>query len=158
MSRRFSIVALIVFSVAAQPLFADFHSVRRGLRKLGFEQTWIPFLGLARSMVRIVQPKGVHDFQIAVYDTSPEVSGTAIEAMLRRSVGRGFTPLVRVFSAKKGEAVFVYARPGRDERMIELIVLAHERNETVLVRLAADSEIVAREFGDPVKMGALASR
>ncbi|HUP45153.1 MAG TPA: hypothetical protein VM779_06540 [Thermoanaerobaculia bacterium] len=158
MSRRITIVALLAVALTSQPLFAEFHSVRRGLSRLGFEQTWIPFLGLARSLVRVVQPKGVHDFQIAIYENTPAVTGADIERMLERSVGRGFTPLVRVFSAKRGESVFIYARPGRGDRVIELMVLSHDRNETVLVRVAADAEIVARELGDPVKMGVLASR
>ncbi|HEU4522161.1 MAG TPA: hypothetical protein VFT12_09175 [Thermoanaerobaculia bacterium] len=158
MSRRIAIAALVALTFAAQPVFADFHRVARGLQKLGFEKRWIPFLGLARVAVRVVHPKGVHDFQIAVYEETPSVSGAAIQQMLREHVGRGYTPLVRVFSARQGESVFVYARPTANLRIVELIVLAHERNETVLVKLSADAEIVGREMGIPAKMGLVASR
>ena len=157
MTRRIAIAAVVVFTFAAQPLLADFHDVAVGLRKLGFERTWIPFFGVARSLVRAVRPRGVRDIQVAIYENTPAVTGAAIEQMLQRHVGRGFTPLVRVFSARKGESVFVYARPARDLRTVELIVLTHERNETMLMRLAADAEAIGREISMPSKMGQLAS-
>lgn len=158
MNRRIAVALLVAFTLTAQPLFADFHRVARGLHKLGFERTWIPFMGLARTLVRVVQPKGVHDFQVAVYERTPSVTGADIEQMLVRQMGRGYAPLVRVFSARKGESVFIYARPARDARIVDLIVLAHERNETVLVRLTADAEVVGRELGAPQEIRQLAAR
>lgn len=158
MTRRLTIIAAVVFALAAQPALAEFHNVRKGLRRLGFEQTWIPFLGLARSVIRVVHPKGVHDFQIAVYENTPDVNGSDLGKMLARHVGRGFTPLVRVHSARSGESVFIYARPTHNDSIVELIVLSHDRDETVLVRVAADAEVVGREFGDPVRMRQIAER
>lgn len=152
MSRRVAAALVVVFTLAAQPAFADFNRLAGGLRTLGFERTWIPFLGIARSLVRVVQPKGVNDFQIAVYERAPRVSGDVIEKMIRTRMGAGFSPLVRTYSARKGESVFVYARPSRDARTVELIVLSHERNETVLVRVSADAEIVGRELGAPERL------
>ena len=157
MTRRIGLIALLAVTLAAPPAFADFARVAHGLRKLGFERTWVPFLGLARSFVRVVHPKGVYDFQIAVYEDTPSVPGIAIETMLRKSVGAGFTPLVRVYSSKKGESVFVYARPSSDVRKVELLVLSHEPGETVLVRISADAEIVGRDLGVPEKIGQMAS-
>jgi hypothetical protein len=158
MSRRISIVALFALTLAAQPLFADFSRVAHGLHRLGFERTWVPFLGLARSFVRVVHPKGVYDFQVAMYENTPSVSGVEIEKMLKKSVGAGFTPLVRVYSSKKGESVFIYARPSADVRKVELLVLSHEPGETVLVRVSADAAIVGRELGVPERVGQIASR
>ena len=158
MSRRIAAAAIVAFTLAAEPAFADFNRLAGGLRTLGFERTWIPFLGIARSLVRVVHPKGVHDFQIAVYEKAPRVSGNVIEKMIRTRMGAGFTPLVRTYSARKGESVFIYARPGRDSRTVELIVLSHERNETVLVRVTADASIVGRELNAPQRLRFVASR
>ncbi|HEX6179283.1 MAG TPA: DUF4252 domain-containing protein [Thermoanaerobaculia bacterium] len=159
MRRRLALfVALALSIVVSVPAQADFSRVAVGLRKLGFERTWIPFLGFARAMVRVVAPNGVHDFQLAVYENTPDVSPADLERMVATHVGRQWSPLVRVRSQKKGESVFVYARPSRDERIVELLVLAHERGETVLVRLVADTQIVAREFGNPVEIRRMASR
>lgn len=152
MTRRVLAAAIVAFTLAAQPAFADFQRVASGLRSLGFERTWIPFLGVARSMVRIVQPKGVHDFQLAVYDKTPGVKGSEIEKMIASRVGRGFKPLVRTYSARNGESVFIYARPSKDARIVELLILAHERNETVLVRVRADASVVGRELNAPERI------
>jgi hypothetical protein len=148
---RAALLALALI-VPAQPLFADFHEVRKELRKIGFEQTWIPFLGLARGLVRVVHPKGVHDFQLAVYESTPDVGGDEIDRVMRRFAGKGFTPLVRVKSNRSGESVLIYARPSRNEKIVELIVLTRERGEAVLMRIAADAEIVGREMGVPEKI------
>src|SRR5688500_12678047 len=157
MNRRVAVAVLVAFAAVAQPAFADFADVARGLRSLGFEKTWVPFLGLARSFIRVAHPIGVHDFQIAMYENRPNVSGLEIEKMLRKKVGAGFAPLVRVYSARKGESVFVYARATGDSRIVELLVLAHEPGETVLVRLRANAEIVGRELGMPQRLGQMAS-
>ncbi|HUP47925.1 MAG TPA: DUF4252 domain-containing protein [Thermoanaerobaculia bacterium] len=151
-------LAAMILTFAAQPVLADFSRVAVGLRSLGFERTWIPFLGLARSVVWMVQPKGIHDFQIAIYEKTPDVTGAEIERMIRTRMGRGYSPLVRVHSARKGESVFIYARPSRNGRIVELLILAHERNETVLVRVAADAEIVGRELARPENVRHIASR
>ena len=152
MNRRIAAAAAVAFTLAAQPVFADFNRLAGGLRTLGFERTWIPFLGLARSLVRVVHPSGVHDFQVAIYEKAPRVSGNVIEKMIRTRMGAGFTPLVRTYSARKGESVFIYARPSRDSRTVELIILSHERNETVLVRVSADAATVGRELNVPERL------
>jgi hypothetical protein len=160
MTRRVVLAtALVALVLSAQPLQADdFHKVASGLRSLGFERTWIPFMGLARTFVKIAHPKGVHDFQVAVYENSPRVTGDEVERMIKSRVARGFSPLVRVYSKEKGESVFVYARPSRDSRTVELIVLAHEPGETVLVRVTADAAKVGRELGVPEKVSHIAAR
>jgi hypothetical protein len=109
-------------------------------------------------MVRVVQPSGVHDFQIAVYENTPDVSELEIERVVTAQVGKGYSRLVRVRSNRSGESVFIFARPGRDARVIELLILAREREETVLVRLVADAEIVGREMIQPAAMHKMASR
>lgn len=159
MTPRIVVTTLLALALAAQPVRADdFHNVARGLRSLGFERTWIPFMGLARTLVKIVHPKGVHDLQVAVYENSPRVTGVEVERMISSRVARGFSPLVRVYSKEKGESVFVYARPSRDSRTVELIVLAHEPGETVLVRVTADAAKVGRELGIPEKVAHIATR
>ena len=159
MTRRIAAFAAATLSLLiAVPAQADFSRVAVGLHRLGFERTWIPFLGLARTMVRVAAPNGVHDFQLAVYENTPDVSAADIEKMMSSHVGRRWSPLVRVRSEKKGESVLIYARPGSSERIVELLVLAHERGETVLLRLVADAKIVAREFGNPAEIRRIASR
>ena len=151
-------LALLLLLVAAQPVFAGFSDIASGLeREFGFRRTWIPFLSFARFAVWTVHPKGIHDFQLAVYEKTPEVDPLAIATMLQDRLPRGFSPLVRVHS-RRGEWTFIYARPSNDGRIIELFVLAHENDETVLVRVAADAEIVTRQLDNPGKVKQVAMR
>jgi hypothetical protein len=151
-------VAALLLSLAAPSAFADFSHVARAMeRRLGTNRTWIPFLGVARVLVRTTHLKGVHDFQLAVFEGHHKaVSGRDVEQMLRGSVDKSYSPIARVYSAKKGEWVFVYAnaQPKR-AGVIDLLIVAHEDSETVVVRVLADAEKVVRELGHPVKMAAI---
>jgi hypothetical protein len=64
---------------------------------------------------------------------------------MRAKVGPGFTPLVQVRSRRSGEWSFIYAKPSPDTNRVELIVLTHDDDDTVLVRVEVDANAVARE-------------
>ena len=141
------IVALIAITLAT-PLHADFARIARALDSELGSRTWIPFLGLGRFIVKAIHPNGVHDFQLAVFENHRrDVDPMALEALMREGAGKGFSQLVRVRSNRSGENVLVYAKPRG--RYIEMLVLAHEKRETVFVRVVADAKVVAREFGGP---------
>jgi hypothetical protein len=157
MSRR--IAALLVLStLVVVPAHASFSSIARSLDARLGTRTWIPFLGFARVALWMIAPKGLHDFQLAVWEgKSGSIEGVEIERIVRRGVGEGFTPLVRVRSNRKGEQVFVYAKTLRED-VIELVVLVHEPHDTVLVRVTADAAVVARDFGQPRRVTRLAQQ
>lgn len=159
MSKR-ALVALALVSLSiTQPALANFRAISHGLeQRFGFRRTWIPFLGMARIAVRSVHPSGVHDFQLAVYADTPKADPLEIEKLIGSRIEKGFQPLVRIRSARSDEWTFVYARPTKDERVMELIVLSHDDTETVLVRLTADMEKVMRQIGDPGKIRQMAQR
>jgi hypothetical protein len=155
MTRR--VVTALMTILLAAPLYADFGTIARSLDARLGSRTWIPFLGFGRFLVCAVHPKGVHDFQLAVFERRRrDVDPAELEELMRRGAGKEFSRLVRVVSQRTGETIVVYARPRGNN--IELIVLSHERDETVLVRVVANAEIVAREFGDPRGVVKLASR
>jgi hypothetical protein len=136
---------------------ADYGDVVRAIsRQHGVKKVWIPFLGLARMVVRTVHPEGVHDFQISVFEGVNRHDANEIEALLQHRIGKGFTPLVRAWSKRSGEWSFIYARPNRDT--FELIVLAHDDEETALVRVVVDPEVLARKIGDPDSVIHIAGR
>lgn len=159
MSKR-GLVALALVSLSiTQPALANFRAISHGLeQRFGFRRTWIPFLGMARVAVRSIHPSGVHDFQLAVYEHAPKADPLEIEKMIGSRIEKGFQPLVRIRSARSNEWTFVYARPTKDERVMEMIVLAHDNSETVLVHLTADMEKVMRELGDSGKIKQMAQR
>jgi hypothetical protein len=144
--KRLAVAALLTFAIA-HPLQAGFAEVARAIdAKDGVSRMWIPFLGLARVAIWVVEPSGVQDFQLVTFKGTSKLDGREMQSLMRSKIGPGFSPLVQVWSRKSKEWSFVYARPHADGKKIELVVLAHDDEETVLVRVSVDSEAVAREI------------
>jgi hypothetical protein len=147
MTKRIA-AALLAFAVTV-PLYADFASLARAIdRQAGVKRIWIPFLGVARFAVRMVRPEGVHDFQLATFEGADDVSPEALRNIMRAKAGAGFVPIVQVWSKKSNEWSFIYAKPSGKEGRLELMILAHDDADTVLVRLDVDANVIARELKD----------
>jgi hypothetical protein len=142
--------ALLLTAVVAVPAHADFNDIARALdAQDGVKKTWIPFLGLARVVVRSVHPEGVHDFQLAVFEGGEHLDPEKVKAQMARLAGPGYVPVVRAWSKKRGEFSFVYMRPRNDDDTVEMLVLAHDDEETALVRVVVDTEAIARHITVP---------
>lgn len=153
------LAALLVLAVTI-PAYADFGALARALdAEKGVKRVWIPFLGLARIAVRIVHPEGVRDFQLATFEGADNVDPLRLQQLLHDKLGKGFVPLVRVWSKKgdKKEWSFIYVRPHGKDRM-ELVILAHDDEDTALVRVDVDAEVLARELGEPRGVTRMARR
>ena len=147
-TKRLLCAALLI--AVTLPVFAGFRDVADAIdRHRGLRRVWTPGLGLARFAVWIVQPKGVHDFQLVRFEGSEDIDPNDLSAIMKTHAGPGFTPLVRAWSKKSGEWSFVYARPHPNSTSIELMVLAHDDDDTVLVRVDVDASIIAREIQEP---------
>ncbi len=144
------LLAAVLFAASALPLRADFNAVARAIdSQEGVRRIWIPFLGVARAVVWVVQPEGVRDFQLVTFRNTRNVDPRDLQDILRAKAGAGFQPLVQVWSKRTGEWSFIYAKPSPDGDRIELMVLAHEDDEqTVLVRVEVDAKVLARELGE----------
>lgn len=148
MIKRLAIATLLLASVAL-PLHADFSDVARAIdRKDGVSRIWIPFLGVARAVVWVVRPEGVHDFQLVTFKSDGDVDPRELHEIMKEKAGAGFKPLVQVWSRRSDEVSFIYAKPSKEGTRIELMVLAHDGEETVLVRVDVDAEVLARELGE----------
>ena len=149
MIKRLLLATFLVAS-AALPLQADFNAVARAIDSQdGVRRIWIPFLGVARAVVWVVQPEGVRDFQLVTFRNTGNVDPQELQQIMRAKAGEGFKPLVQVWSKRTGEWSFIYAKPSADGDRIELMVLAHEDDEqTVLVRVDVDAKVLARELGE----------
>lgn len=153
------VLAALLFALMAVPSYADFHEIARAIgAQRGVHRTWIPFLGLARTVVRVVDPQGVHDFQLAVFEGEGTMSPRELSNLMRQRVGNGFRPLVQAYSRKSGEWSFIYARPVKNTNRFELMVLTSEKDETVLVRVEVDANVLARELDHPVEVSKMARR
>jgi hypothetical protein len=149
MTKRLLLATLLV-AATALPVHADFNAVARAIdSQNGVHRIWIPFLGVARAVVWVVQPEGVRDFQLVTFRNTGNVDPHELQEIMRANAGAGFKPLVQVWSKRTGEWSFIYAKPSPDGDRIELMVLAHEDDEqTVLVRVDVDAKVLAKELGE----------
>ena len=139
--------ALLLLSIVAVPLHADFASIARAIdAEKGVSRIWIPFLGVARLAVRIVAPEGIHDFQLVTFEGTERVDARKLQQIIRTKIGPGFTPLVQTWSKRSNDLSFIYARPAAGGDRLELIVLAYDGDETVLVRVDVDADKITREL------------
>lgn len=139
--------ALLLLTVVALPLHADFASVARAIdAQHGVKRIWIPFLSIARVAVRLVEPEGVYDFQLATFEGADDLDPHQLQQIMRTRIGPGFAPLVQVWSKKSNEWSFIYAKPSAGGNRLELMILAHDSADTVLVRVDVDADKVAREI------------
>lgn len=141
--------ALLFLTVAALPLHADFASIARAIdAQDGVKRIWIPFLSIARLAVNVIEPEGVHDFQLATFEGADDLDPRELRSLIHSKAGAGYVPLVQVWSKKSKEWSFIYARPSGKDGRLELMILAHDSSDTVLVRVDVDANVIARELKD----------
>jgi hypothetical protein len=148
MTTKRLLAAVLLFAAVALPLHADFADVARAIDDhQGVSRIWIPFLGVARAVVWMVQPEGVHDFQLVTFKTNGRVDPHDLQGIMESKAGPGFKPLVRVWSRRTGDWSFIYAKPSPEKDRIELMILAQDDDEqTVLVRVDVDAGVLAHEL------------
>ncbi|MDQ3283707.1 MAG: hypothetical protein M3Q69_20080 [Acidobacteriota bacterium] len=145
MTKRIAAAVLLTIFVS-MPVHAGFSEVARAIDSHhGVDRVWIPFLGLARFAVWMVAPKGVHDFQLVTFTGAEKIEARELQQLMRNKIGKGYTPLVQAFSRRSSEWSFVYAKPSANGERIELVVLAHDHKDTVLVRVDVEANVLARE-------------
>ena len=146
MTKRLA-VALLALVAAAAPMRADFAEVARAIdAQSGVRRIWIPFLGLARAAVWVASPKGVHDFQLVTFEGGGRIDPQQLHAILRSNIGADYKPLVQVWSKRSRDWSFIYARPSRDGNRVDLMILTHDNDDTVLVRVDVETDAIAREI------------
>ncbi|HEX2831891.1 MAG TPA: hypothetical protein VHW00_02690 [Thermoanaerobaculia bacterium] len=159
MTKR-ALAALALTLCIAQPMFAGFAEVARAIdAKDGVSRVWIPFLGMARLLVRVASPEGIHDFQLVTFRGADKLDSHDVQRILREKLGQGFSPLVQVRSKKSREWSFIYARPSQNAQRFELVVLAHDDEDTVLIRVDVDAEVLSKEINrEPRNVTRVAAR
>jgi hypothetical protein len=154
MTRR-PLFAALLLTLCALPAFAGFGDVAGMLDSHhGLKRVPVPGIGLARFVVWMVHPKGVHDFEFATYEGRSEFSRGEMAALVAHA-GAGYQPVVQVRSSRgKGEWTCIYARPAGER--IEVLVFTHDSEDTVLVRAEVDAETFAREVHERKTLTAMA--
>ena len=116
----------------------------------GVKRQWVPFMGLARTGVRMIKPSGVHDLRLAVYEHPNGLNGPnpRLDAAIGRITEEGWAPMVRVTEAG-GSRTTVWIRP--EGELMGMLVLAHDSEESVVVHMRVDSERLMADLAeDPI--------
>jgi len=133
--------ALLLFAV---PMRAGFDEVVDALSHTpGLHRISIPFFGLARFLVRVSHPQGVHDMQLATFEGSGSIAEEDLATILRDSARDGYRQVVRSRSRRTGEVTLIFARPDGD--IIDMLIVTHDRVDTTVVRAVVDSDVFAHE-------------
>ena len=139
------LAAALAAGLFAIPLHAGFGDVVDAIERTpGLHRTTIPFFGLARFVVRVAHPKGVHDLQLATFEGDGTVDRRDVAAILRDSIRDGYSPIVQTHSKRTGEFTFIFARPLHDN--IDMLIVTHDNSDTTVVRAVVDSDVFAREI------------
>ncbi|HET7433192.1 MAG TPA: hypothetical protein VFN10_00625 [Thermoanaerobaculia bacterium] len=151
------VLALLLVAFAL-PLHADFETVAQVIAaKRGVRRISIPLLGIARFAVWMVHPQGVHDFQLVTFEGVDTLESGDLDAIHRSTVRSGYAPIVQVRS-KRGEWSYIYARPDKSGKRMDLLILAHDNHDTALVRVDVDMDTFMREMDHPRAVATVARR
>ena len=129
---------LLHVAIPAQANFAEV--VTRFEKATGARRTWLPGMSIARSLVRIAHPEGVHDFKIAIYEGKRMRSLPADFAeTLRAAVGPEWRQIVNV--REDGERTAIFAQETRS--LVRLLVVTQEKDEATIVEALVEPEKVS---------------
>src|SRR4029079_16358652 len=133
MKRAAIFLAFAVLAVAL-PVRGDFDSVVRAIESSsGLQRVNVPYMGLMRMALWFVHPHGVSDFQLATWEGDPPVDRMAAASIIRKSAGRGYSPVIESISQRTGEWSFIYARPHGGNR-VDVLIVTHDHSDTAVVR------------------------
>ena len=118
------------------------------------KRTGIPLLGLVNFAIKIVRPKGVKNFKLAMFedqDFSDKPGGVQLSSVVQAALTPAWHPLVRVYSQQNGEQTYIYLREaGRD---IKLLIVNVEPREAVVVQVKVDPQTLIKWMQKPDRIG-----
>jgi hypothetical protein len=148
MKRAVILLAFAALAVAI-PVRGDFDSVVHAIESSsGLQRVHIPYFGLMRAAIWMVHPHGVSDFQLATWEGDPPVDRMAAGSIIRKTAGRGYSPVIESMSKRTGEWAFIYARPHGGNR-VDVLVVSHDHTDTVVVRAVVDATMFMQDFDNP---------
>ena len=152
MKRAMTAVLLaLLIPVSAHAGFPDLVSTIE--RSTGVRRTTIPFFGLARFFIRMIEPEGISDVKLAVFEGRARSIPSDFDASIRSALDKDWQNIVRVVSKKERERVMIYARPSR--RGMRMLIVVHQPSEAVVMEVEVDpkrfSSLIARaQNGNPM--------
>lgn len=116
----------------------------------GVHRQYIPMLGVARTGVRVLHPGGVRDFRLAVFNHAGPRGNPELNRAVDAITERGWMPMVKVRQADGEQATIWLREAGSDQ--VEMLIVAREARESVVVQLEIDAATFAQLTSDPASV------
>ena len=130
MSRKLAI-AILLFLIATTVNASPFQRAVKAVEEdTGLRRIYIPFLGLARTFVRITGYEGVHDLRLAVFEGKRKNRSEEMPPF-DKIAGPDWQKVMHSRSDREQTAIF--ARVEGD--MMRMLVVTYETNEAVVVEM-----------------------
>ncbi|MGK2859111.1 MAG: hypothetical protein ACSLFQ_18075 [Thermoanaerobaculia bacterium] len=141
---RRRVVALAFALLTSLPALAEFNDVARGIEtKSGMNRVHVPGMWLARILTRAIDPEGVHDIRVVMFDSSSARTSFDAAAIMRSSLGPEWQAVVRFSDHRSGEQGVIYAKPS-GSREISMMMFVIDGEESILTELRIDADRLAR--------------
>ena len=117
----------------------------------------IPFMGLAKFVVKVAHPAGTKQLNIAIFENLDEDKGSGSDLIdsVRLAVGKQWKPFVMVRGDHEENTLVYMVGKGNDVR---LLVVTAERDETVVVEVKVSPEAMQKWMISPGTMGKMWGR
>ena len=146
------LISILAVSLPLIGFDRDFDSLVHNMEsEYGAKRKYIPFIGFANFLVKVVRPAGASDFKLAVFDHVDPNLHPSPERLDETVLPQGWRPFIRVQSHRKGERVQIYARPSHRDH--ELLITTLDRDDAVVIRMRVNPEQFAKWVNNPVVMG-----
>jgi hypothetical protein len=148
-------VALFIFAAPAAAKDREFDAVVRHIETTyRTKRVRVPFMGLARFVVRVAKPEGVKSFKLATFENLSAADPAAearLGEVLRGALKSDWRPLVRVRSRRDGSQAHVYLRD--DGKDVRLLVVSVEPEEATVIRVRLGRATLLKWMDDPSRLG-----
>jgi hypothetical protein len=159
--KRWPIYVLLLATLLSIPV-ASAHGEDRAFKAISThlktrykaKRKGIPFLGLANFAVKLVRPAGVKSIKVAIFedlDDFNNINHAELNTVIREALDEEWQPLVRVYSRRDGQQVFVYARDEGED--IKLMVVTLDQTEAVVARVKLNLGALAKFMENPKILG-----
>jgi hypothetical protein len=114
--------------------------VREFSRESGAKQVHVPFLGLARFVVKVGHPAGTTDMKLAIFERG-DLETLRFTTLTDSAVGNSWKPMIRVRSAN-GESTNIYSR--LDGKHLNILITSLEDDEATFVQVRLQPEALMK--------------
>lgn len=150
MKRAAILLTLVLWPALAIAGFTEV--VRTVESSTGIRRIYIPFMGMARTFIRVVEPKGLSDFRIAVFEGNGRLVREDFDQALIRAMGPGWQKIVSAVSRRgQDETALIFARPVKNR--MRMMIVAHQRDEAAVIELEVDLKEFSRFITEAQRSG-----